>query len=87
MPDPLNLEGPEIEREKQRVRDMMQRYKNVFGTDEGRLVLGDILTLCHFGETLDPKDAVQTSEHNVGVTILRMAGGLDSLYLQFGMKG
>jgi len=69
----------------QRVRDMLQRYQNVFGTEEGKLVLGDILTLCHFGETLDPNDPVQAAEYNVGLTILRMARVLDPLYLQLGM--
>jgi len=83
---PLDPDDPDgVEREKQRVREMLQRYQNVFGTEEGRVVLGDILTLCHFGETLDPKDPVQAAEYNVGVTILRMAGVLDPLYLQLGM--
>jgi hypothetical protein len=75
----------QIELEKQHVREMMQRYRNVFGTDDGRLVLGDILTLCHIGETLDPKDPVQVSEYNVGLTILRMAGALDPFYFQLGI--
>jgi hypothetical protein len=84
---PLDVPGvpDQIELEKQHVRDMLQRYKNVFGSEEGRLVLGDILTLCHFGETLDPNDPVQAAEYNVGVTILRTAGGLDSLYSQLGI--
>ena len=83
---PIDPDDPDsVEREKQRVREMLQRYQNVFGTEEGRVVLGDILTLCHFGETLDPKDPVQAAEYNVGVTILRMAGVLDPLYLQLGM--
>lgn len=81
----FNPEAEEVEREKQHVRELQQRYKNVFGTEEGRIVLGDILTLCHFGETLDPKDPVQAAEYNVGLTILRMAGVLDPLYLQLGM--
>jgi hypothetical protein len=84
---PLDPDDPEIKREKEHVREMLQRYKNVFGTEEGRLVLGDILTLCHFGETLDPKDPVQAAEYNVGLTIIRMAGVLDPMYLQLGMKG
>ena len=75
----------ELEQEKQRIREMTQRYKNVFGSEEGRLVLGDILTLCNFGETLDPNDPVKVAEYNLGITILRMAGVLDPLYLQLGM--
>jgi hypothetical protein len=74
-----------IEREKQSAREMMQRYKNVFGSEEGCRVLGDILTLCHFGETLDPSDPVQVAYYNVGITILRTAGVLDPLYSQLGM--
>jgi len=81
----LNPESSDLEQEKQRVKEMIQRYKNVFGTEEGKIVLGDILTLCRFGETLDPKDPAQVSEYNVGLTILRMAGALDPLYSQLGM--
>jgi len=80
MPD-----EPEVEREKQRVKEMVQRYHNVFGTGEGRVVLRDILTLTHFGDTLDPQDPVQVAEYNVGLTILRMAGALDPLYSELGM--
>jgi len=66
-------------------KEMQQRYKNVFGTTEGRIVLGDILTLGHFGETLNPTDPVQVAEHNAAVLIARMAGAFDSLYKQLGM--
>ncbi len=72
----VNSHFVESEREKQRAREMMQRYKNVFGSGEGRLVLGDILTLWHFGDNLDPNDPVNVTEHNLGITILRMAGDL-----------
>ena len=37
-------------------REMQQRYRNVFGTAEGRMVLGDILDVGHFGMALDPND-------------------------------
>ena len=66
--------------------DMQQRYKNVFSSTEGRIVLGDILTLAHFGETLNPTDPVQVAEYNLGITILRMAGVLDPLYSQLGIR-
>jgi hypothetical protein len=82
---PLDPDNPETTLKQKRAEEMMQRYRNVFGTPEGRLVLGDILTLCHFGETLDPKDPVQAAEYNVGLTIVRMAGVLDPFYLQLGM--
>ena len=65
--------------------DMMQRYKNVFSSTEGRIVLGDILTFCHFGETLNPDDSVAVAEYNVGLTIARMAGAMNLIYPQLGM--
>lgn len=66
-------------------RDIQQMYKNVFSTAEGRIVLGDILTLGHFGETLNPADPVQVAEHNAAVLIARMAGAFDMIYRQLGM--
>ena len=71
--------------EEQRVRDMLARYRNVFGSAEGRIVLGDLLTLGHFGETLNPKDEVQVAEYNFALTIARMAGALDMVYSQLGI--
>lgn len=82
--DPDNPDGIEVE--KQHVREMLQRYKNVFGSEEGRIILGDILTLCHFGETLNPTDPVQVAEYNLGIVILRMAGVLDPIYSQLGIR-
>ena len=61
------------------------RYRNVFGTAEGRIVLGDILTLGHFGETLNPLDPVAVAEHNAAIVIARMAGAFDPLYTELGM--
>jgi hypothetical protein len=67
-------------------KEMQQRYKNVFSGGEGRIVLGDILTLCHFGEILDPpEDVVRVAEYNVGLTIARMAGALNLIYSQLGI--
>lgn len=66
--------------------EIQQRYRNTFGSEEGRKVLGDILTMCHFGETLDPQDSVAVAEYNVGVTIARMAGALDLIYPQLGIE-
>lgn len=65
--------------------EMQQRYRNVFGTDEGRLVLGDILTMGHFGEMLNPADPVQVAEHNAAVLIARTAGAFDDLWRYLGM--
>jgi hypothetical protein len=64
---------------------MQKRYRNVFSSEEGRKVLGDILTICHFGETLSPDDAKCVAEYNVGLTIARMAGALNLIYPQLGI--
>ena len=79
------ISDQEIEEQKQRVKDMLQRYRNVFGSAEGRKVLGDILTMGHFGETLKPEDAVQVAEYNFSLVIARMAGALDLVYPQLGI--
>ena len=71
--------------ERDPARDMMQRYKNVFGSEEGRIVLGDILTLGHFGEILNPAEDVRLGEHNLAIAIARMAGAFDQVYKQYGM--
>lgn len=65
--------------------DVQQHYKNVFSGPEGRVVLGDILTLLHFGETLNPNDPAMVAEYNVGLTIARMSGAMNSIYPQLGM--
>lgn len=65
--------------------EMQQRYRNVFGTAEGRIVLGHILTAGHFGETLNPEDSVAVAEHNAAVLIARMAGALDPLWQHLGL--
>ena len=66
-------------------KEMQQRYRNVFSSPEGRVVLGDILTLGHFGETLNPTDPIAVAEYNAAVVIARMAGAFDALYKQLGM--
>jgi hypothetical protein len=65
--------------------DMLKRYKNVFGTPEGKIVLGDILTKGHYGVTLDPENAVQISEYNFSLVIATKAGVFDPLYLDLGL--
>lgn len=65
--------------------EVQQHYRNVFGTSEGRHVLGDILTLGHFGETLNPNDPIQVAEYNFAVVIARMAGAFDRIYPQVGL--
>ena len=65
--------------------EMLQRYHNVFGTSEGRIVLGDIATVGHVFDVLDPNDIARVSERNFALVIMQMAGALDALYLQLGM--
>lgn len=68
--------------------EMQQHYKNVFGTPEGRAVLGDILfSLCHFGAILDPDNPARIGEYNVGIAIARTARAFDLIYPQLGIKG
>jgi hypothetical protein len=65
--------------------EMQQRYQNVFGTPEGRVVLGDILTMGHFGVTLHPDDPVEVAEYNFALVIAQMARALDLVYPQLGI--
>ena len=66
----LGLNSP-LDQER-RQRDMEQRYRNVFGSAEGRVVLGDILAFCHFGRLVGSE--TDRIEYNVGVAIARMSG-------------
>lgn len=74
MEQPRNLE-----------QDMQQRYRNVFGTAEGSKVLGDILTLGHYGVTLDADNKAQISEYNFALVIAHKAGALEEIHTQLGM--
>lgn len=67
------------------VKAMQQRYKNVFGTAEGKTVLGDIVELGHVFDTIHPEDVAAIAERNLALTILRMSGTLDVLYRQLGL--
>ena len=71
--------------EQQRAKDMMQRYRNVFGTAEGRIVLGDILSVAGFGEKLDPDRPAEVSWYNCAIEIARLAGAFDPIYRNLGM--
>ena len=64
----------------QDAKDMMQRYHNVFGTREGRIVLGDIIENGHVFDNIDPHDPVLVTERNFALTIARTAGAFDNLY-------
>ncbi|MBU0599085.1 hypothetical protein KKF61_08955 [Patescibacteria group bacterium] len=52
----------------------MTKYRSVFLNSIGREVLLDILTMCHFGCTLDFENPAAISEYNVGITILHKCG-------------
>jgi hypothetical protein len=62
-----------------------QTYRNMFGSAEGMLVLGDILTHGHFGLTLDGENRDQIAEYNFALMIATRAGVFDALYRQLGL--
>lgn len=66
-------------------QEMLQRYRNVFGTSEGHLVLGDIIRLGHVFDNIDPHDPVLVTERNFALTIARMASAFDMVYPTLGL--
>lgn len=64
---------------------MQRRYRNVFSSAEGRLVLGDILTLGHFGVPLETNNPAMVAEFNFAMIIARMSGAFDPFYTQIGI--
>lgn len=68
-------------------KDMQQRYRNVFGSAEGRIVLGDIAMEGLVFDNIDPTDTVLSARKNFALTILRLAGAFDTLYPQLGLEG
>jgi hypothetical protein len=77
----LGLNDPIVQIRKQ--QDMEQLYRNVFGSPEGRRVLGDILLTCHFGVPLNSE--LQRIEYNVGIHIVRMSGMMNAIDQQLGI--
>jgi hypothetical protein len=71
--------------ERDPAREMQQRYRNVFASPEGRIVLGNILTLGHYGVTLDSENRDQVAEYNFALVIATLAGAFDSIHQQLGM--
>jgi hypothetical protein len=54
---------------------LQAKYRATFLNNPlGMDVLADILSLCHFGCTLNPDNPVQVSEYNLGVVILLRCG-------------
>jgi hypothetical protein len=68
------------------VEKLKKRCHNVFGTSEGRYVLGKLLTLGGFGQTLDPNNQAQIGMYNFAISIADMSGAFDIVYQQLGMK-
>jgi len=55
-------------------QELMEKYRKVFGSPMGQDVLADILTMTHFGETLDANNLHRVAEHNLGILILVKMG-------------
>jgi hypothetical protein len=68
---------PREDDQARRDEEMRQRYRNVFGSMEGKIVLGDILVNCHFGVPLN--NEVERIEYNVGITIARISGMMSEI--------
>lgn len=58
-------------------KEMRQRYRNVFGSLEGRIVLRDILSGCHFAVSLNSEE--ERIRYNVGIAIAHMSGIVDAI--------
>ena len=54
--------------------DIGSKYRYVFASPLGREVLADLLSECHFGETLDLSNPHKIAEYNVGVMVLAKCG-------------
>ena len=48
-------------------KELTEKYRKVFGSPIGQDVLADILTMTHFGETLDAGNLHRVAEHNLGI--------------------
>ena len=66
-------------------QEMQQRYRNVFGTAEGRIVLGDIASVGHIFDATDPTNVAFSAERNFALVIMQMAGAFDALYISLGI--
>jgi hypothetical protein len=77
----ITLRLEEYEKRARSQIDMEQRYRNVFGSDEGMVVLGDILARNHFGVPLN--NEIERYEYNVAIEIARMSGMLSAIDQQW----
>ena len=71
--------------QQERAREMQQRYRNIFASAEGKVVLGDILSVAGFGEKIDPNDPAAVSWYNCAIEIARLSGAFDQIYRELGM--
>ena len=56
------------------MNELTEKYQLIFNSPIGQEVLADILTMTHFGETLNSANPQQIGEANVGVAILAKMG-------------
>lgn len=75
QPEDIDLE--------RRERERLLRYRNVFGSAEGLMVLGDILVRNHFGVPLNSE--IERVEYNVAIEIARMSGIMSAIDKQLGI--
>ncbi len=80
----MNLLGLDFSLEWERKqRDLEQLYRNVFGTPEGRRVIGDILRRNHYGVPINT-DA-ERIEYNVAIEIARLSGIMSGIDRELGI--
>lgn len=56
------------------MNQLTEKYRLVFNSPIGQEVLSDILTMTHFGNTLNSANPQQIGEYNIGVAILAKMG-------------
>lgn len=80
----MEYDDPKDQEIQRRKQEMLQRYRNVFGTAEGRRVLGDILVRNHFGVPIN--NEAERIEYNVAVEIARMSGMMQAIDRLLGIE-
>ena len=56
------------------MKEITEKYRTIFGSPMGQEVLADILTMTHFGETLNGDNPHQIGQFNIGMAILAKMG-------------
>lgn len=67
-------------------QEMQQRYRTVFATSDGHLVLGDIARMFHLFDAVAPEDVVMNTQRSCALVIFQMAGAFNPLYTQLGLE-